>query len=98
MTIERRDDEMQTNGGLVSPLAATPILMGEGTNTMSSEIEFRMRRLEAEADRERLTPRREGLRWHRAARRNVGHGLMALGRMIHGIEVEHSSRPALHTR
>lgn len=83
---------MQTNGGLSTPLAATPILMGEGTNTMSNEIEFRMRRLEGEAQRERLAPRRDGLRQH------VGHALMALGRAIHGIEVEHAPRPALDAR
>jgi hypothetical protein len=98
MVIERRDDTMQTKGGLSAPLAATPILMGEGTNTMSSEIEFRMRRLEAEADRERIGGRHEGIRWRRAIREPLGHALMAVGRAIHGIEADHSSRPAVGAR
>jgi hypothetical protein len=98
MDIERRDDKMQTNGGLSAPLAATPILMGEGTNTMSSEIEFRMRRLEGEADRARLGGRHEGISWRRAIREPLGHALMALGRAIHGIDAEPSSRPALGAR
>jgi hypothetical protein len=58
-------------------------------NAMGHEIDFRMRRLEAEADRERLAGPREGLRQH------LGHALMALGRAIHGIESEHARRPAL---
>lgn len=57
--------------------------------TMSHEIEFRMRRLEAEADRERLAARRDGVRHH------LGHALMALGRAIHGIEAERPTRHAL---
>jgi hypothetical protein len=61
-------------------------------NAMGHEIDFRMRRLEAETCRERLAGPRDGIRQH------VGHALMALGRAIHGIEPEHTSRPALDVR
>ncbi len=80
---------MQTKGQLgVSP-TATATWPGEGLTTMSTEIDFRMRRLEAEADRQRLAVRRDGIRQH------VGHALMALGRAIHGMEPERTGRPAL---
>jgi hypothetical protein len=88
MTIERRDDEMQTTERLgASPAVAT--IRAEGMTTMSHEIDFRMRRLEAEANRERLAGSRDGFRQH------LGHALIALGRAIHGIETEHARRPAL---
>jgi hypothetical protein len=92
MFIERRDDEMQPNDGLSPSPNGTQIFTGEGMNAMGHEIDFRMRRLEAEAGRERLAVRRDGVRQH------VGHALMALGRAIHGIETEHVSRPALDAR
>ena len=88
MTIERRDDEMQTKERLgASPTVAT--IRVEGMTTMSHEIDFRMRRLKAEADQERLAGPRDGFRQH------LGHALMALGRAIHGIETEHARRPVL---
>jgi len=78
---------MHTNDRLgASP---TAIFTGEGMTTMSHEIDFRMRRLQAEADRERLATGRDGVRQH------VGHALMALGRAIHGLEQEPAGRPAL---
>jgi hypothetical protein len=89
MIIERRDDEMHPDDGLSPAPTRTAIFTGEGMNAMGHEIEFRMRRLEAEACRERLASPRHGIRQH------VGHALMALGRAIHGIEKEHASRPAL---
>ena len=89
MIIERRDDEMQPNDGLSPSPTRTAIFTGEGMNAMGHEIDFRMRRLEAEAHRERLAGPRDGLRQH------VGHALMALGRAIHGIESEQARRPAL---
>jgi hypothetical protein len=92
MIIERRDDEMHLNDGLSSSPTRTAIFTGEGMNAMGHEIDFRMRRLAAEAGRERLAVRRDGVRQH------VGHALMALGRAIHGIETEHVSRPALDAR
>lgn len=80
---------MQTKGRLgASPTDATSF-RGEGMNAMSHEIEFRMRRLQGEAERERLAPRRDGLR-HR-----LGHALMALGQTIHGIEAERPARQSL---
>jgi hypothetical protein len=92
MSIERRDDEMQTRDRIgASPTAAT-IFTGQGMTTMSSEITFRMRRLEAEAHSERLAGPRVGIRRH------LGHALMALGRAIHGIEVERPARRALDLR
>jgi hypothetical protein len=91
MSIEQGDDEMRTRARFgVTPAGA--IFSGDGTTTMTDEVDFRMRRLEAEAARERLAGPRDGLRQH------VGHALMALGRAIHGVEPESVSRPALHTR
>jgi hypothetical protein len=92
MIIERRDDEMHPKNGLSPSPTRTAIFTGEGMNAMGHEIDFRMRRLEAEACRERLTSPRHGIRQH------IGHALMALGRAIHGIEAEHVSRPALDAR
>ena len=80
---------MQPNDGLSPSPTRTAIFTGEGMNAMGHEIDFRMRRLEAEAGRERLAVRRDGIRQH------VGHALMALGRVIHGIESEPVSRRAL---
>ncbi len=82
---------MQTKARTGGPPALTTIYLGEGT-TMSSEIDFRMRRLEAEASAERLVGHRHGLR------QAFGHAVMALGRAIHGIEPEPACRPALHAR
>jgi hypothetical protein len=92
MIIERRDDEMQPRDGLSPSPSRTKIFTGEGMNAMGHEIDFRMRRLEAEAGRERLAIPRDGIRQH------VGHALMALGRAIHGIETERVSRTALDAR
>jgi hypothetical protein len=89
MIIERMDDEMQTKGRFGVPPAATAIFTGEGMSTMGHEIDFRMRRLEVEASRERLAWKRDGVR------QQLGHALMALGRAIHGIEADGSGRPAL---
>ena len=80
---------MQPNDGLSPSPTRTAIFTGEGMNAMGHEIDFRMRRLETEAGRERLVVRRDGVRQH------VGHALMALGRVIHGIESEPVSRRAL---
>jgi hypothetical protein len=55
------------------------------------EVEYRMRRLLDEAASERLAAGRDGIRQH------LGHALIALGRAIHGVEAEHTARPALRT-
>jgi hypothetical protein len=89
MCIELKDDDMQTRDRFGAPSTTSTTLAGEGMTTMCSEIDFRMRRLEAEAYRERLAGPRDGLRQH------LGHALMALGRAIHGVEPQHASRPAL---
>ena len=80
---------MRTTRGIGPTVATATIFTGAGMTTTSHEIDFRMRRLEAEAGRERLAVRRDGVRQH------VGHALMALGRVIHGIESEPVSRRAL---
>lgn len=80
---------MQTKDSLGASPTATIIFTGGGLTTMSNEIDFRMRRLAAEADRERLAGRREGVR------QRLGHALMALGRAIHGLEPEHAARRSL---
>jgi hypothetical protein len=92
MTIERRDDTMQTSHGLGPSPTRTVIFTGESMNVTGHEIDFRMRRLQAEARRERLAVQRDGVRQH------VGHALMAMGRAIHGIEPEQVSRPVLDAR
>lgn len=89
MIIEQGDDEMQTKDRLGLPPTAIAIFTGEGMTIMSDEIEFRMRRLAAEADHARLATQRDGVR------QRLGHGLMALGRVVHGIEAEHATRRAL---
>ena len=82
---------MQTTIGR-GVVPAGNIFTGEGMATLSDEVDFRMRRLAGEAERERLTARRAGLRHH------VGHAVIALGRAIHGIERERPARPALDPR
>jgi hypothetical protein len=67
---------------------AGSIFTGEAS-ALAGEIEFRMARLAYEAGRERRAAPREGLRQH------IGHALMALGRVIHGLEPEQAGRPAL---
>ncbi len=79
-------------GGGSGVVPAGSIFTGEGMTTLSDEVAFRMRRLAAEADRERLRGHHDGMR-HR-----LGHALMALGRSVHGIEPDHATRPALHVR
>jgi hypothetical protein len=81
---------MQTTRTGLAP--AGSIFTGEGMTTMSDEIDFRMRRLQAEAASERMAPPREGLRQH------LGHALMELGRVIHGLEPDQPTKPALRAR
>jgi hypothetical protein len=50
------------------------------------EVEYRTQRLLAQADAERLVGRRDGLR------QRLGHALIALGRTIHGVELEPARR------
>ncbi|MCU0483310.1 MAG: hypothetical protein MUC54_03420 [Chloroflexi bacterium] len=59
---------------------------------MSQEIDFRRRRLALEAERERLAGPREGLR------AGLGHAIVALGLLIHGIETEPPAQPAFRAR
>jgi hypothetical protein len=80
---------MRTTRGIGPTLATATIFTGAGMTTTSHEIDYRMWRLAAEADEERLAGPRDGVRQH------VGHALMALGRAIHGIEAEPAPRPAL---
>jgi hypothetical protein len=91
MGIELKDDEMQTRDRFGAP-STTDTFAGEGMTTLCNEIDFRMRRLEDEAHRERLVGPRDGVRQH------LGHALMALGRAIHGIEPESATQPELAAR
>jgi hypothetical protein len=68
------------------------IFTGEGMTAVSDEIDYRMQQLMVEAEHERLAGPREGLRQH------IGHALMAIGRTVHGPEVEAAARPALQGR
>ena len=81
---------MQTMSG-TGPSPAGSIGGGEA-RTISQEIDFRMRRLAHEAERERLAGPREGLR------AGLGHAIVALGLLVHGIETDQPARPALRTR
>jgi hypothetical protein len=83
---------MQTRDRCGAPSTTTTTFAGKGMTTMCSEIDFRMRRLEAEANCERLAGPRDGIRQH------LGHALIALGRAIHGIETENATRPELAAR
>jgi hypothetical protein len=78
-----------TIGPGVTPAGA--IFTGEAS-AACGEIDFRMRRLETEAAHERLAGSPAGLRRH------VGHALMALGRIIHGMEPDQGGRPVLQGR
>lgn len=81
--------QTKTTSGVVP---AGSIFSGEAS-LMAQEVDFRIRGLTGESERERLAGPREGVRQH------VGHALMALGRAIHGIEpAERAGRPALDTR
>ena len=83
---------MQTTTRPGARPAATILFTGNGSTTMGTEIEFRMRRLEGEAERQRFAGRPEGLR------QAIGHALMELGRAVHGLEPEPASSPAVTTR
>ncbi len=76
-----------------TPTSTITLYAGDGMHTTGAEIDFRMRRLAAEAQHERSTRSRDGLR------RTVGHSLIALGRAIHGLEPDPPARrPALRAR
>jgi hypothetical protein len=70
---------------------AGSIFTGEAS-AAAGEIEFRMARLACEAGAERRAVPRDGLR------RRIGRALMALGRVVHGLEPEQTGRPALRPR
>ncbi len=72
-------------------MPAGSIFTGEAS-AVAGEIEFRMARLAHEAGREHLAAPREGLR------QRIGHALMALGRVVHGLEPEQTAKPALRPR
>lgn len=84
---------MQTNlrsDQLRTPATSTMALyVGDGMRAAGAEADFRAGRLLAEAAREHATERRPGLRHH------LGHAIIAIGRAIHGLEVEAPARPAL---
>jgi hypothetical protein len=88
MIIERRYDRMRTTRW-IGPLPSGGIFTGEGTTTVSQEIDYRMDQLLTEAEHERLVGRRHGLR------HLVGHALLAIGRAVHGPEPDPATRPAL---
>jgi hypothetical protein len=75
-----------------TPMSTLTLYAGDGMHTTGAEIDFRMERLAAEAERERAVGPRHGLRGR------VGHALIALGREIHGLETEPAARPALRAR
>jgi hypothetical protein len=65
---------------------------GDGMRAAGAEVEFHANRLLAEAARDHAGRRRPGLRHH------VGHAIIAIGRAIHGLEVEPPARRALDAR
>ncbi len=90
MSIERGNDEMQTTKK--DRGQTTRIFTGEAGSLLGDAVDVRARRLLAEAVHERQAGHRHGLR-HR-----LGHALIALGRSIHGMEPEHATRSAVHSR
>jgi hypothetical protein len=75
-----------------TPMSTLSLYAGDGLRTTGAEIDFRMRRLAVEAEREQAIGPRRGLR------ARLGHALVALGREIHGLETEPVARPALRAR
>jgi len=73
-------------------MSTLTLYAGNGLRTSGAEIDFRMHRLAAEAEREQAVGPRHGVRGR------VGHALIALGREIHGLEAEPAVRPALRAR
>jgi hypothetical protein len=91
--IEQGADQMQTNlrsDQLRTTATSTmPLYVGDGMRATGAEADFRASRLLAEAARDHAVQHGPGLR-HR-----VGHAIIAIGRAIHGLEVEAPARPAL---
>ncbi len=79
-----RSDQLRT-----TTTSTRALYVGDGMRAAGVEAEFRAGRLLAEAARDHAVGRRPGLRHH------VGHAIIALGRAIHGLEVETPARPAL---
>jgi hypothetical protein len=75
-----------------APTSTLALYAGDGMRATGAEAEFRAQRLLAEAARDHDGEPRPGLRHH------VGHAIIAIGRAIHGLEVEAPARPALDVR
>jgi hypothetical protein len=89
MQTNRRSDQLRT-----TTTSTMAIYLGDGMRTTGAEADFRAGRLLAEAARDHLGEQRPGLRHH------IGHAIIAIGRLIHGLEPEPqpSARTALHAR
>lgn len=94
--IEQGVDKMQTNlrSDQIRTTTTSTIALytGDGLRATGAEADFHAGRLLAEAARDHAVERRPGLRHH------VGHAIIAIGRAIHGLEVESPARPALDAR
>lgn len=82
-----RSDQLRT-----TTTSTIALYAGDGMRATGAEADFRAQRLLAEAARDHAGERRPGLRHH------VGHAIIAIGRAIHGLEVESPARPALDVR
>ena len=87
---------MQTHFPATGPHTMTTstiaLYAGDGMRATGAEVDFHAGRLLAEAARGHAGERRPGLRRH------VGHAIVAIGRAIHGLEVEPPARRALDAR
>ena len=98
--IEQGEDTMQTHLRSDRLRTTTTSTMardtGDGMRATGAEAAFRSERLLAEAARDHAVEPRPGLRRH--VRHQVGHAIVAIGRAIHGLEVEPPARRALDAR
>lgn len=87
MQTNLRSDRLRT-----TTTSTMALYTGDGLRATGAEAAFRADRLLAEAARDHAETRRPGLRHH------LGHAIIAVGRAIHGLEVEPPARQALDAR
>jgi hypothetical protein len=87
MQTNRRSDQLRT-----TTTSTMALYVGDGMRATGAEADYHAGRLLAEAARDHAGEHRPGLRHH------VGHAVIAIGRAIHGLDVEPPARPALDPR
>ena len=96
MNIEQGGDEMHTyvqpNAPRTTTTSTMALYAGDGMRAAGAEVDFHANRLLVEAAQVHAAPRRDGMR------QVLGHAIIAIGRAIHGLEVEPPARRALDVR